>query len=184
MRLKKVAPTALLVSVMLLVSACVSVVPQPHARNAPITPQEVTASKLADNVLQYLQKDGLPIGESFTYTVNNDPDALLGTGNQYIGKVTFKDTRVPSETSKSGIDVLDGGCIEIFANMKDAKATEAYITQANQDGTLFSTEYDYWRGIILLRVTSQLTPAQAHFYQAILTTYPLLSSPGQNAANT
>lgn len=169
-------PIAMLLGLLLLASAC-SVVPQPHVSHRPITSQETNASKVAEDVLQTLKGNGLPVGESFTFNANTDPDHLLGAPRQYIAKVTFRDTHAASVSSGANITVDDGGCIEVFTNLDDAQATKQYIAQANQAGALFTTEYDYWRGVVLLRVSSQLTPDEAHQYRDVLNTYPLLSTP-------
>lgn len=132
----------------------------------------VVGQRIANQTLTALQANGLPIGDSYVFSRADDPDHLLGTPGQYVGKVTFQDARIAQDSHGTQIGVLDGGCIEVFANLKDADATQQYFESINTDGPVFSTEFDYWHGIVLLRLSSQLTPDQAHAYQDALDSLP------------
>jgi hypothetical protein len=48
----------------------------------------------ANEVVQRLEAEGMPIGESKAYSAENDPNELLGRPGQYTSKVIFKDTRL------------------------------------------------------------------------------------------
>src|SRR5215218_5699616 len=81
----------------------------------------------ADEVLQALKDEELPIGESVAYTAKNDPNDLLGRPNQYTSKVTFEDTRLKPDPMADKFDVQNGGSIEVFENQDDAITRKEYI---------------------------------------------------------
>ena len=60
-----------------------------------------------------------------------------------------------------------GGTVEVFADETKAKARRDYLRGAAKAASA-ATEYDYVFGPILLRVSSNLTPAQAAEYQTAL----------------
>ncbi len=125
----------------------------------------------ADQILQGLMPHGLPIGESFTYTADKDVNKLLGRPGQYVGKLNFKDTRITSTERGIGISVRDGGSIEIFATVADAQNRFTYIQAISKSSPLFA-EYEYLDGLVILRISSQLTPVQAKAYEAALKALP------------
>ena len=135
------------------------------------TPTPTHMGQSADQILQGLKAHGLPIGESFTYTAENDVNKLLGRPGQYIGKLNFKDTRITSTERGIGISVRDGGSIEIFATVTDAQNRFTYIQAISKSSPLFA-EYEYLDGLVILRISSQLTPVQAKAYEAALKALP------------
>lgn len=146
------------------------------AKAVPTTPQEVSAGKVALQVLNQLKANGMPIATATSFTSSTDPIHLLGRPGQYIGKVAFHDARVPSDAQPNTLDVVDGGSIEVFQNIQTAQAAEDYINQMSQAGALFFTEYDYFNGIVLLRLSSQLTPDEAHIYKNVFYSLPKMST--------
>ncbi|MEU1412038.1 hypothetical protein [Streptomyces sp. NPDC005731] len=99
-------------------------------------------------------------------TPENDPNHLLGRPSQYTSKITFTDSRISAadvEGTGKG-DIERGGAIEVFADPADAKARADYIQGfAKSMPTL--AEYDYVHGAVLVRVSRDLTPAQAAAYK-------------------
>jgi len=119
--------------------------------------------KTADQILQFLKTQKLPIGASIVYTVDNDVNHLLGRPGQYTGKANFIDTRLTTTDTGVAISVSDGGSTETFDNMTDANARFAYIQQISKSSPLFA-EYEYQGGLAVLRISSTLTPTQAQAY--------------------
>jgi hypothetical protein len=113
-------------------------------------------------VITALRHARLPIGRVQYYTASSDPNKLLGRPSQYTGKANFKDRRLKA----AGFDVDNGGSVETFANKEDARRRFDYV-RAIAKSPLFA-EYDYLEGVVLLRVSSDLTPAQARAYERAL----------------
>ena len=111
-------------------------------------------------VIGALRRAGLPIGRVRYYTAANDVNKLLGRPGQYIGKANFRDTRIRS----TGFDVDDGGSVETFANKGDAARRYRYVDAVTNSSSLF-VEYHYLEGTVFLRLSHELTPAQAKQYE-------------------
>jgi hypothetical protein len=89
------------------------------------------------------------------YNAATDPNARLGRPGQYVSKVNFRDARVPRSDPQ---EPANGGAIETFAATDDAKRW--YDVTSSFAQTL-SGEYVYRDGKRVLRLSSDLTPAQA-----------------------
>jgi hypothetical protein len=126
----------------------------------------------AEQILQGLKAHGLPIGAYFVYTAENDVNHLLGRPGQYTSKVNFKDTNIASTNQGADITVSNGGSVEGFANVKDAQGRFAYIQSLSTSGNALFAEYEYLDGVVILRVSAQLTPTQAKAYEAALKGLP------------
>lgn len=124
-------------------------------------------SQSADEVLQGLKDNDMPIGESVAYTAKNDPNDLLGRPNQYTSKVTFEDTRLKPDPMANKFDVQNGGSIEVFENKDDAIRRKEYVGDIGKSFSPFS-EYIYREGTVLLRLSHRLTPKQAAEYEDVL----------------
>ncbi len=135
------------------------------APTATPTPQPAYAGKSADQIVQALKAKGLPIGETFTYTAENDYNKLLGRPGQYIGKTEFKDNRLGSTYHGADIKVRDGGSVEVFASTTDAQHRFTYLQALSTSGNALFAEYEYLDGMAILRVSSDLTPSQAKAYE-------------------
>lgn len=106
-------------------------------------------------------------GETFTYNADNDLNKLLGRPGQYTSKVAFKDTHVKlAYVNHSGADIAvsDGGSIEVCSTLTDAQNRFKYIQTISKSSSMFA-EYEYIDGNAILRVSSQLDPAQAKAYE-------------------
>jgi hypothetical protein len=175
---------SLFVFLLLLLAACgntstttgsSSPIQPPAATTAPTatsTPQPAYAGKSAAQIVQALKAKGLPIGEVFSYTAENDQNHLLGRPGQYIGKTEFKDTRIASTNQGAAIAVSDGGSVEVFATVADAQHRFAYLQALSTSGNALFAEYEYLDGLAILRVSSQLTPTEAKAYEAAFKTVP------------
>jgi hypothetical protein len=125
------------------------------------------ANPRADNIALKLKGQGLPVRQVKVYSEADDPNKLLGRPGQYIGKANFRDSRADSDRAR-GLDVSEGGSIEVFAFEGDARQRADYVEEIARSGGGLFAEYDYLRGKVLLRVAGNLTPTEAREYQAAL----------------
>ncbi|HEU5117906.1 MAG TPA: hypothetical protein VFT74_14865 [Isosphaeraceae bacterium] len=93
------------------------------------------------------------------YTAENDENHLLGRPGQYVGKANWSDTRDP--------DSVDIYSVETFANSQDLGRRQAYLKTVTQSVAAFC-EYNFTEGLVLLRISCHLTPAQAADYDNAL----------------
>jgi hypothetical protein len=111
-------------------------------------------------VIAGLRHAGIPIGAARYYGPASDPNKLLGRPGQYNGKANFHDRRLQG----ASFDVDNGGSVETFPDKSSASNRYRYVKAIATSGSLFS-EYDYLEGTVLLRVSHELTPAQAKRYE-------------------
>ncbi|MFB5192701.1 hypothetical protein [Alicyclobacillus fastidiosus] len=126
----------------------------------------VTKPSTATQIVAALKKSSLPVGKTDVYTASNDPNHLLGRPGEYTSKVNFIDTRV-KEAVSGGIEISNGGSIEVFPNTTSAKKRYTYISSIAQSAPMFE-EYDYLDGKVLMRISDDLTPTQEKQYVADL----------------
>lgn len=128
-----------------------------------------SAKPTAASDIDALKTAGLPIGKIDTYTASSDPNHLLGRPGEYTSKVNFADTRLPADTDAQGnLSVGGGGSIEVSDSASAAEKRAAYVATIAQSAPIFN-EYDFRAGVVLLRLSSQLTPDQAKQYTDALT---------------
>jgi len=120
----------------------------------------------AREVTKHLKASGLPIGKVTTYSASSDPNDLLGRPKQYVAKANFRDRRADNDGDKE-VDAAEGGSVEVFVDEGAAKTREEYLRAISESGPLFA-EYVYRDGLVLLRVSSELTPNQAGAYEEAL----------------
>jgi hypothetical protein len=118
----------------------------------------------ASDVVNALKQEGLPIGDQLVYTVDNDPDKLMGRPEQYTSKVNFVDT---TEEENMKVEILHGGAVETFDNIDDAKKRFDYVSKNAKTAPIFD-EYDYVQGKVLLRLSKNLPPTHAKKYEDAL----------------
>lgn len=128
------------------------------------TTSDKPAQSSANQVIEKLKSRGLPIGEIENYTADNDPNHLLGRPNQYLSKVNFHDTRLKRSED---FDTSAGGSIEVFASEDDAQRRAKYIEGLGKASPMF-VEYGFTNGVVLLRVSKDLSPDQAREYRLAL----------------
>jgi hypothetical protein len=121
----------------------------------------------ADQVIEAFKAAGIPITNEITYTAETDPNKLLGRPHQYIGKISWVDTRISTSNEP---DIDNGGTIETFANEDDLLARKQYIDALSQS-SLFA-QYIYSNGLLLLRVSGSFTPDQAKGYEDVFMSRP------------
>lgn len=93
-------------------------------------------------------------------TAEDDPNKDLGRPGQYTARATFA---LPG--GKSGADrfaTSRGGSIEIWPTAEAARKRVDYLIGVlAAGGPILGTEYDYLAGPVLVRVTGDVTPANA-----------------------
>jgi hypothetical protein len=117
-----------------------------------------TASQLAAS----LESSGLPVTSVVVYTEDTDPNHLLGRPNQYVGKLSWQDSRVPEGSRPA--------TIEVFAKVEYLRDRHKYLTDIAQASPLLGGTYVFpdEPHLALLRVPYGLTPEQADAYRAWL----------------
>jgi hypothetical protein len=112
-------------------------------------------------VVASLQASGLPVTGIVAYTAENDPNKLLGRPGQYIGKVSWKDSRAGQSASEA--------TVEWFGDDQSFNARFTYL-----DGIIKSSplllQYMYKNDArrAIARVPKELTPVQAGDYEVWL----------------
>ena len=121
--------------------------------------ENITAAQYAT----LMQEAGLPIENIIDYTVETDPNELLGRPGEYTSKVNFADSRIEQ------YDEADpkGGSIEVFASEEDMVRRKDYIASILREMPILGNEYLYPSpdGLSLLRVSYDVTPDQAEQYR-------------------
>ncbi len=109
------------------------------------------------------QATDAPVEDVVIYTEETDPDSLLGRPDQYIAKMSWRDTRV-ARSGEPGIDT--GGTIEVFLDRQTLEARKSYIEEVTA-GNAMLAGYMFDNGSALMRLTSRLTPKQAQGYNDV-----------------
>jgi hypothetical protein len=116
-----------------------------------------------------LKAKGLPVSVTAVYTAATDPNHLLGRPGGYTSKIIFADPRATNaQDASGGHDVAGGGSVEVYPSRAAAMRRGAYIETLTQAAPVLGTEYDYVSGGVLLRISGNLTPAQASQYAEAL----------------
>lgn len=132
----------------------------PAAKPAPARPATAVA------VYRALKDAGLPVRLTADYTASTDPNGLLGRPSGYRSKVNFADARIDPSAGATRDDLMLGGSVEVWPDGAGALKRARYIAAI---GAPIANEYDYVAGPVLLRVSGNLTPAQAAPYAHALT---------------
>ena len=141
-------------------------------------PARPSTPSTAADVYQKFVTAGLPVSGLIVYTAATDPNNLLGRPNGYTSKCAWVDSRVPT-TDTNGLtpgDVSLGGSVEVFPTPAGATARAAYLVSLYKAAPILGTEYDYLAGPVLIRVSQDLTPAQAATYDAAAKATPSAST--------
>ena len=133
--------------------------------NDSVSVMEQISAPSDDVVMKKLEKVET-IEKMGAVTEDHDPNGKLGKQGGYIGCIFFRDSQVDQgKLSISGdredpIDVgtQGGGAIEIFGNVDEAEARNAYL--ANFDGTILESGSHYVFGTMVIRTSAELTASQ------------------------
>ncbi|MET8643025.1 hypothetical protein ABZX69_14415 [Streptomyces sp. NPDC004074] len=163
-RMKRTLTPAAAAAVLLALAACSNSKTDSSTNSA--AEAAVVSTLSADDAFTTISSQVRTAKLSGAVTPENDPNHLLGRASQYTSKITFTDSRISAAdvdgTGKR--DIERGGAIEVFADPADAKARADYI-QGFAKSTPTVAEYDYVHGAVLVRVSRDLTPAQAAAYK-------------------
>lgn len=156
MGVRSAAILAASTAAVLLVAGCSSTGPTARATDAQV---------IVDQIAQKVPT----ARKTLVVTARNDPNKLLGTPRPYPSKTEFVDTRLDQ-----GVDVVGGvpagGTVKVFGDESQATARRVHLQNAaiSAGAASAAAEYDYISGPVLLRVSHNLTPAQAAGYSAAL----------------
>jgi hypothetical protein len=140
--------------------------PTPAATATP-APQSAPAPPLAAaDLVAAMRQQGLPIGAQQAVT------PAAGAAVPFLSAESFQDTRLP--VSGDPFSVINGGAVEVYASAQDAAQRMqelALIARAVPD----AAEYDFQRGVVVLRLSRHLAQQDAQAYEAALAA----ATPGQ-----
>lgn len=122
----------------------------------------------ATSIVNLLKATGLPISKMVAYTASDDPNKMLGRPGQYTSKVNFVITTAKNPPQPNDIEVSNGGSIEVFANVDDAKTRYTYLAAFAKSVPMLN-EYDFRDGDVVMRISNNLTPTQEKKYENSLT---------------
>ena len=107
----------------------------------------------------------------FPFDDKNDPNKQLGRPNQYIEKASWPDPNIDPKFEKDGYydsdiapEQFKGGTIEKFNNQADLNRRYTYIKNITLAQPIYN-QYMYKKGLFLLRLDKEFTPAQAKEYE-------------------
>jgi hypothetical protein len=97
-----------------------------------------------------------------TITAKNDPNPIFGRPGAYVSAaVVYEQT-----TTCTTLAVACGAKVEVYQSTADAAARAKYLLGMQRDGMIPGGEFDYVRGISVLRVFGGLAPSLAEKYHA------------------
>ena len=102
------------------------------------------------------------LGKVTVWTAETDPNKLLGRTGGYTSAATIVDKSIPC----TEVATACGATVEVYPTADQALTRSEYIQSILGNGGVFGTEYHYFAGTALLRVTGELTPDQAKAYAA------------------
>ena len=107
----------------------------------------------------------------FPFDESNDPNKQLGRPNQYIEKASWPDPKIDPKFESDGYydpnidpDNFEGGTIEKFKNQADLNRRYTYIKNITLTMPIYN-QYMYKKGLFLMRLDKEFTPAQAKEYE-------------------
>ncbi len=129
-----------------------------NVSNKPKPKPKITAQYIVDTLKT---KEGNYMTNITVVTAENDENKLLGRPNQYVQKITWKDSR----SKDSNVDCS----VEFFNNKEDATARKTYIQNIIKSMPML-TQYIEQNNKALLRIDGVLTPDQSKEYMDIFKT--------------
>jgi hypothetical protein len=97
-----------------------------------------------------------------TITEKNDPNPIFGRPGAYVSAAVIYE-QVSTCTT---LAVACGAKVEVYKSTADATARAKYLLGMKRDGMIPEGEFDYVRGVSVLRVFGGLTPPLAEKYHA------------------
>ena len=97
-----------------------------------------------------------------TITKDNDPNPIFGQPGSYVSAAVIYE-KINTCTT---LVVACGAKVEVYNSVADAAARTKYLLGMKKSGAIVGGEYDYIRGVAVLRVFGGVTPALAEKYHA------------------
>jgi len=97
-----------------------------------------------------------------TITAKNDPNPIFGRPGAYVSAAVIYEKVVTCTT----LAVACGAKVEVYKSAVDATARATYLLGMKRDGLILGGEYDYVRGVSVLRVFGGVKPPLAEQYHA------------------
>jgi len=97
-----------------------------------------------------------------TITKDNDPNPIFGQPGSYISAAVIYEKTSTCTTLVVGC----GAKLEVYGSVADAAARAKYLLGMKKTGAIVGGEYDYVRGVEVLRVFGGVTPSLAEKYRA------------------
>ncbi|MEP7369130.1 MAG: hypothetical protein ABI662_05710 [Dermatophilaceae bacterium] len=97
-----------------------------------------------------------------TITKDNDPNPIFGQPGSYVSAAVIYEKANTCTT----LVVACGAKVEVYKSVADATARGKYLLGMKKTGAIVGGEYDYLRGVAVLRVFGGLTPSLAEKYHA------------------
>lgn len=97
-----------------------------------------------------------------TITKDNDPNPIFGQPGSYVAAAVIYE-KVNTCTT---LVVACGAKVEVYKSVADATARGKYLLGMKKSGAIVGGEYDYLRGVAVLRVFGGVTPTVAEKYHA------------------
>lgn len=126
------------------------------------TPEPTPELLAAEAVFSAFRNAQIPMVDEIQYNEENDPNSLLGRPNQYVGKISWTDSRAVKK-----VQAKRGNTIEVFANDADLEARKKYTEAISKSSGMFN-QYIFSHKNVLLRLDHQLLPREAAEYESLL----------------
>jgi hypothetical protein len=97
-----------------------------------------------------------------TITKNNDPNPIFGKPGSYVSAAVIYEKASTCTT----LVVACGAKVEVYKSAAEAAARAKYLLAMTKSGGIVGGEYDYIRGVEILRVFGGVTPPLAEKYRA------------------
>lgn len=139
---------------------------KPPSTSTPTTaaaPDAPTASRPGDATASAKKIEALvpSVVKVVTITEKNDPNPIFGRPGAYVSAAVLYEKVTTCTTL--GVDC--GAKVEVYKSSADAQARANYLLGMKRD-KMIPGEFDYVRGVSVLRVSGGLTPALAESYHA------------------
>jgi len=96
-----------------------------------------------------------------TMTKDNDPNPIFGQPGSYVSAAVIYE----KSTTCTTLVVACGAKLEVYKSAADAASRAKYLLSMTKSGGIVGGEYDYVRGVEVLRVFGGVTPALAEQYR-------------------
>ncbi len=114
-----------------------------------------------------------------TITKDNDPNPIFGQPGSYVSAAVIYETTNTCTT----LVVACGAKVEVYKSVADAAARVRYLLGMKKSGAIVGGEYDYLRGVEVLRVFGGVMPSLAEEYHAAFGGEVAKTGPGTATAH-